>query len=283
MLGFETVSRFGGLSYLGGARLLAGTITQGSFEEGFVFLPKYLIAVDGVGGFAIVAFAIVGVLAVARKVVPATPAMIRVVLIFTALYLVYGFQSAVLERMVFTGRYSRVYIPALVWLAGLGLASLRPRFQGVGSGAWLACSLAGFVTFALGYRELAYPTDVLYRLGIGYEDLTPESIRVEFEPLTNYNLPVKAVTAGANYVTVPNDTRFIIVNFALPAALKPNPEVFTPPPGYSALFQGRHFVSSPTFAWEGAPSSMRERLFRPGFLLSVFLNEAGPSPTPLPR
>ena len=270
MLGFEMLARVGGVSYLGGARLLAGTINQGSFDEGFVFLATYLLAVDGPGGLAIIALAAVGLWALipGRSVVD--PRASRVILVFSCLYLAYAFQSVVLQKMVFTGRYARMYIPALIWLAAIGLWSLRGQVRHVVALGWVTAGVAGFAIFASEYRLVGYPIDVLYRLGIGYEDLVPENVRVEFLPLRAYNLPVKAVTAGAQYITHPNDRRFVIVNFALPSDVGPGLDTNPTGSNYSLVHDSLHFISARSFGWEGATAGLRERLYRPGFHLEVF-------------
>jgi hypothetical protein len=270
LLVFEALGRLGGISYLGGARLLAGTITQGSFEEGFVFLAKYLVAVDSLGGIAIVALAVVGFWTLVRNRVSVDPRAVRVILVFSALYVVYAFQSVVLHKMAFTGRYARMYIPAFVWLASIGLWSLRGRIREAVAVIWIACGLAGFAIFASEYRKVGYPTDVLYRLGIGYEDLLPQNVRVEFVPIPNFNLPVKAVTAGAQYVTRPNDRRFVIVNFALPLALHPPSGTVMPQGDFSVLSDSLHFISSNWSGWEGYSKEDRVELKKRQFHLRVY-------------
>ena len=47
---FEKIGRLAGRSYILDAKGLSKTITQGSFEESFVFILKYLFEVDGITG-----------------------------------------------------------------------------------------------------------------------------------------------------------------------------------------------------------------------------------------
>lgn len=269
MFVFEMLGRLGGISYLGGARLLSSTITQGSFEEGLVFLPKYVLAVDSWGGWALMLLALRGIFIMGRSIHPLAA---RVLAIFSGLYLAYGVQSTFLHRMVFTGRYARIFIPALVLLAAFGLESFKGRVRQAAGVGWLACSLAGFWAFFSEYRTVAYPADVLHRLGVAYTDLVPRNIRHDFEPVPEYNLPFKL--PGREYMTKPGDDRFIIWNFALPLSLRVSVPDKPVPPDHKLIYEGLHFGSARASGWEGATSEFRNALHEPGFRLRVFRSAA---------
>lgn len=280
---FEVLARLGNVSYLGAAALMPQTITQGTYEEGFVFLPKYLFATDGLAALFLLVAAALGVVALTKSwtsgtLTEADATLTRVTVVLGALYLVYGFQSVVLHRMNFSGRYARMYIPVFVWLAALAVIRLPGRrLRRCAAAAWLACAAAGFAGFALDYARIDYPADVLFDAGIGYEDLDPRHIAHESEIIPNYNLPVKEVTAGARYVTQPGDQRFHLVNFGFFSIDGRPLGPFHAPSGYSLMMTARHFLSSPSAVFEGFAVDRRDELLAAGYRLQIWCrNDACP-------
>lgn len=272
---FESITRLGDVSYLGGARLLSQTITQGSFEEGYVFLPKLLSSVEGPVGVLLLVlaalFPIARVLASRGSTLSdAGAALVRIGLIFLALYLVYATQSAVLHKMTFTGRYARIYVPFVIWSAVGAISCLKRPLQHAALAVLLAASLYSFGDFVKGYAGITYPADALYRLGIGFEDLLPENIVYEAEIIPNYTLPVKAMTAGADYRTYPNDPRFAIVNFGIFAPEGRELGPYRPAPGAALLYSRQHFLTFRTSVFEGYAIWKREELLRRAYTLRVY-------------
>lgn len=267
LFSFEVIARCGGLSYLGGARLLSQTITQGSFEEGYVFLPKYLLALDRpLGGLLLVLAAVfvgqtVWRLARHRALLSQDLPLLRCVLVFSALYVVYATQSVVFQRMTFTGRYGRMYIPFVV-LAAVASTRVLPFFQRLlGWGMIVSVAASSFLLFAREYNRVAYPVNVLHELGIGFEDVAQQNRVYESNIVPNYNLPTKVMTPGAAYVTAPNDRRFVLVNFGWfdleGHAFSP----YTLPPGAQLLFRAPHFQCFRSSGFE-AYGTERRKQFR---------------------
>lgn len=279
---FEVLSRLGEVSYLGGARLLASTITQGAFDEGFVFLAKWLWALDASAALWLLPAGLLGVILLfgerwSNGLAGGATVLARLSAILGTFYLIYGFQSVVLHRMVFTGRYARIYLPVLIWLAAYALS--RIPHSGLRHSAFVlggVMSAVGFGQFALSYHEVGYPADALRALRIGYEDVARENVRHEFAIIPNYNLPVKLMTEAAPYVTVPGDPRYILVNFALPALEEPALEEGPKMPGREALiYDSLHFCSFPSTAWEGYPEAKRTELTTRRFRLRVYRQGTG--------
>jgi hypothetical protein len=297
LFSYETLGRLGEVSYLGCAARLSRTITQGSFEEGFIFLPKYLLAVEGpIGGVLIVlaALGMLGMIACALRrsaLSPGEAALARCVFVMAVLYLVYGAQSALLHRMTFTGRYIRMYVPFIVWSAVFVVGRIPAlRIRRSVAGLALAASALSFASFAREYAAVDYPADVLYRLGIGFEDLRPENVVYETEIRPAYDLPVKEMTAGATYVTHPDDDRFAIVNFGflwLDGAFLGD---YVPPPGARLLYEAPHFLTFRTSVFEAYPIWKRQEMRSKRYRLKVYelrrpnvtRSEMAPAPSETP-
>jgi hypothetical protein len=272
---FEWIARVGGLSYLGSARLMPQTITQGTYSEGFVFIAKYLLAGDGPGAAALLILATLGAAYLARacwsgRLAERDLPLARTILALGAMYLFYGFQSAVLEQMTFTGRYSRMYVPLVVWLAVLGARSVWEPMRRVAIRLWLVAAVAGFALFATAYRAADYPADMLYDLRIGYEDLAFGSMANEVELFPDYTLPVKELTAGAHYVTHPGDTRFVLVNFGIIAVEGRPLQRYEAPPEARLLGDRLHFLALPWAPQEGYPLWKRDEIWSRAYRLQVY-------------
>lgn len=285
---FEVLARVGGVSYLGGARLLASTITQGAFDEGFVFLAKWIWAIDTSAAVWLLPAGLAGAILLSwarwtKDGAGEAVMLARLCSILGTFYLIYGFQSVVLHRMVFTGRYARVYLPVLVWLAAYGLSRIphsRARLGAFVLGGLM--SIVGFVQFSVSYSEVGYPADTLRALRIGYEDVARENVRHEFAILPNYNLPVKAATEAAPYVTAPGDKNYVLFNFALPAlSAPPLPPPRKPEQG-ALIHDSLHFCSFASTAWEGYPEAKRTELTSQRFRLRVYRQQTGSEPVVSP-
>lgn len=269
--GFESMTRLGDTSYLGGARLLSQTIALGGYEESFVFLPKLLVTTEGVVGSLLLAaaatFPLVYFLS-SPKTLPGV-AVARLCSIFLVLYLVYATQAFFLHKMSFTGRYVRQYLPFVVWATAGTFSLIGRRWRPLG---WCALALASahsFLAFARSYDRVAYPADVLYRLGIGLEDIVPENQVHETEMIPGYNLPEKTI-ASAAYRSHPGDRRFVLVNFGTFALDGRRMFDYAPPAGSDLLFAGQHFLCFPSAVFEGYQTSRRRDLLSSTYTLRVY-------------
>lgn len=272
---FEVIARIGGLSYLGAARLMPQTINQGTYEEGFIFLPRYLLATDGVSAVFLVGAAMAGFLVLIWRwsrgtLVPAEIPLLRVTFTLLALYLAYGFQSTVLHRMNFTGRYVRMYIPFVVWLAAIALACCPPRARRWIAVAWIGAALTGFVAFWGAYRIAEYPADALYEFGINFDHVVPHQRVYETEIVPSYNLPVAGLTAGSPYQTRPDDRRFVLVNFGWFDLDGTSFTPFEPEPHQRLVMNRPHFQCAVSSRFEGFSERRRADCEKHDFRLKVY-------------
>ncbi len=272
LLAFEVVARIGHRSYLGSARRLSRTITLGSFEEGFVYLPRYLLEVEGAAGALLLALAGTWlVLALAKGLDRRGKSLARASAIFLALYLVYGAQSAWLHDMAFTGRYVRMYVPALLCCAVAALRHVPPgTARRVVTAALLGTFAITFGLFARDYARLAYPIDVLFAAGIGLEDVVPENRVDETEMIPGFNSPRKELTAGTHLVTLPGDHRYVLVNlgvFTQEGGLRGR---YRPPAGAQRIFSAPHFMTFRSSLFEAYPIARRLDLAEHEYAVEVY-------------
>jgi hypothetical protein len=137
----EAVCRVGGVSYVASSRTLAGTIAMGSFDEGWTFLPEYLIRVERVSGVVLLA----GVCLWITTAVPRClhGARVRPVDIWLGCavggWIAQALLAAQAKTFVF---YGRLIHP---WMLFLALASRR----GPGGGECLGRALRTGLSFAV--------------------------------------------------------------------------------------------------------------------------------------
>ena len=265
---FEVVARIGDVSYLGSARLLASTITDGSFEEGFVFLSKWLWALDPWAAAWLLPCAAIGAFTLfeagRRKVClyPGTNSLTRICVILSGFYLLYGFQSVIMHKMVFTGRYARMYLPVVVWLAAVAISRISEiRWRTLATTIALGMSGFAFSQFASEYSRVGYPADVLHELRISYEDVRPENVVHEASIIPNYTLPVRTMTAGRlPFISRPGDDRFVIVNFAIFSLVGPPMRRFQPAEDMVLIADHPHFLGLRASLFEAYPERKRAEL-----------------------
>jgi hypothetical protein len=282
MFFYEIVSRIGGESYIGCAIRLSRTITQGSFEEGYVFIPKYFIEVERSIGVALIFLAgVYFITTLFRQVIgfmmsKSQMALFRCILVWIGFYLVYATQSAVFHKMTFTGRYIRMYIPFIVWAAGAMLRQIPPvmlkivTVRQVAHAAIAAVSLYSFVAFAREYREVSYPINALYDNGIGWEDVIDSNKINETEITPNYNLPVMKMTSGANYITHSNDGRFVLVNFGYFALDGGGLDSYRPPDNAQLIHRRPHFLTFRSSGFEAYTIRRRKEFRTRDYQLTIY-------------
>lgn len=265
--GFEVVARLGHTSYLGELRRLSGTITQGTFAEGFVFPLRYLSEVEGAAGWVLLA-GVLAALPLAFRAGEAPPAWVRfrpVLLLLGAAFFYNCFASAVLHKMVWYGRLLHLYLPAAVLLAVFGVSQWRT--PGGRRSAYMVLVGAGALSFALfawSYQQIAYPRDAHLDHGITRPDLE----RAAWES------PVPQQKAfgrgdGASRLLLVNPAHF----WPVPAEFTP----YTPPPGTETLYRAAHFLRFPAYGFEGSSVEERRRLRERPYQVGIYRLPAGVS------
>lgn len=280
MLFFEVIARVGDVSYLACAYRLSRTITQGSFEEGYIFLAKYFSEVEGVIGILILGGAAVYWILLARRLLQRVPvtahasALALCCAVSAGLYLIYATQSTVLHRMTFTGRYARMYVPFVVWAAVAAIREIgTPRLRTLAYSAMLLACLVSFLMFERDYRALAYPVNVLYENGIRWEEVNPSSKVYESERIhqewISTDFP-KGLTREYNFVTRPNDDRFILLNFGYFVLEETRLPVFVPPENVHLIYRNPHFLTFRSSRFESFAIEKRAELVRRNYQIAIY-------------
>jgi hypothetical protein len=265
----EIVCRAAGVSYIAAARALSGSISQGDFDEGWVFLPEYLIQIERYAGAVLLAGAIVFVgrtiLDLARRE-PARP-LRWVVLPAIGAWLCQAVGSAYAHDMVLYGRLIHPWMAFLVW-ASIG-AVAQVRRASLRQALYLsvaAASALSWARYAADYARVAYPADVLYALGVNTALLSPSQRRCTMRPVSVYDSPAPLNRrTGAPYTT---RTDYLLVNFCQGVPVDPpNDRVDVHLP---LMYRASHFMAFRAYGYEGLAPRERREMQQPLYDLRVY-------------
>lgn len=167
---WEGTARLGGFSFIGASQRFSITLSpespegvQGAHEEGFLFLPMYLVEIEGLAGVAL-GLLFLGFIAMAvrggfdrRQVMIVAAAVLA--------YLIYATTVQVFHRALFYGRLVHMFIPVMILAAMLAVTQFRRPGVRYGIVATLlALSVISFVPNATTALEVRFPKDLAREL-----------------------------------------------------------------------------------------------------------------------
>ncbi|MBI4550157.1 MAG: hypothetical protein HY714_04455 [Candidatus Omnitrophica bacterium] len=279
---YEISARIGGLTYFGNLLNLSQT-QHGSFEEGFSYLPKYMAAVESFNGLFLMIFSasffalfLLRRLGVPKTAAPATAPVFPWIAWIALAGFVFHAVRTLQGHWVFYGRVLHMYMPFMVWTALAAMLSLpweRMRRILV-YGAAPVLSVLCFVSFAWSYQQVAYPMDVLYKLGINTGLVPPHRLVYESRPYIQFmSPPPRNFETGEPYTAEKDYTLVNFCFFYLLEGLDYKP--YAPPPDAKLVYSGLHYNMYPAYIYEGGTMHERELLKRRNYRVSVYKHRTG--------
>ena len=117
LLGFELMARLAENSYINDLIRLSKTISQGSFEESFTFILKYLFELEGISGLVLVfllfVFFIAGIYFVLKGKLQNHKTLLIISIVFILFFVSYASTGYFLHQTVFYGRLIHQFLPFL--------------------------------------------------------------------------------------------------------------------------------------------------------------------------
>lgn len=264
-LAFDLLSAAVGKSYL--LASLQGTrlIAQGSFEEGYIFLPRYLADVEGPVGYLLLVTGIASPAFLWRG--PREERPLRIVLTAAAAgYLLHGTFSVVLHRMVFYGRTLHMYLPFLV-LAAVSTIRAMPHhsLRRWATVAMVILSAVSFGNFVVQFAGVVSPGDVVWK----YLGETPPGEIHSVQENERLQRPL------------PRGTRYVVVNGGVLSPIPEEYSPYTPPAGATVVADVPHPLQFPAYLYEGYSIPERRRFRERGYRVRIYrLPSAGGMPMP---
>ena len=254
---WEATARLAGFSFVEASQGFSSTVVQGTYEEGFSFLPLYLVEVEGLAGLMLGALLLVfGILAIQRRFSRTETAII---LAAAAAYLVYAVAVQVFHRTVFYGRLVHMYLPFVVLAAMLAIRELKaPALRYGVVMTLLAVSFLSFVPAADSALTLRFPKDLERELKVAEAGARICSLGKGQDQQT------EELAADCD-VVIENGRH-----------LYPLPEQWSsvPPAGFVLAVEYRHPMQFSPYWFEGYKPEERKRLRREPPVISVYLRFA---------
>ena len=209
----ELSARSVGKSYIYDSLVLSKTITQGSFEECFSFLFKYLYDAEGFNGLVLI-FGLCIYFIIFVYQIATTKQLSKLHLIFLTLFTVFMAYASLgfyLHKVVFYARLIKQFFPFLILFFVFGFQYLFKVFnlnERATTFIFLSLSVLFFNNFSLiinEYKTYYYPKDVIWE----FHNKNIGIIEV-FE--CNYKMPQVPVFKSNTTKSVPNSKHYVFAN-----------------------------------------------------------------------
>ncbi len=168
-----------GESYLKDAAILSQTILQGSFEESYTFIFKYLFEAEFIAGYlliiSIVTVAFILIFKFKESLKEFGPDLILIISIATIIYLFYGTLGFFFHKFVMYGRLIHQYLPIISFIGTLFVFKLI----GDKKNLLLLISVAYIISFIYNiyqFNGVVYPRDKSWELSKKYNLKNIENI-----------------------------------------------------------------------------------------------------------
>lgn len=273
LLLFEILSRIAGVSYIQSALSLSNTIVQGSFEESFVFIIKYLIQVELITGtilvFGLLVFYSIIVRLLIRNQFKNYSLILLLGISISTLYLFYAGAGYFLNKVVLYGRLIHQYLPFLCIFLAFTIQQLTKsvRIKNIiVLSVSLTCSCNFLIAFK-NYSSYSYPRDIAWSLINKYPSARINSI-CEYE--NSLSVFPKHTSSNSQITKYSMKLQLINCCFFYPVDDKSKFQEFRPKYTMELLEHKIHFINFKGYQYEGYGKDERELIDKLRFEIKVF-------------
>ena len=269
----ELVAGMCGKSYFFDAKQLSQTIIEGSFEEGFSFLFKYLWQVEQGLSLLYMLGLIIVLYLIFSKITLTKTSLDRTELLFVTIAIGFIFYASLvffLHKMVFYGRIMHQFIPFMALFAIYGLSQVI-KMEKLKKQITVALPVFIFLLSLPAYSQysgMEYPRDFFNRIN------------------RNDALKARAIEYSCQWMScIPRVERFadtqnirfnriILVNWCHPSGDSKQKgkqwNLFIPAPGQKLLARAPHYMSYIGYQFEGANIKQRKELAKNPPMLEIY-------------
>jgi hypothetical protein len=266
----ELIFRTGGLSYLANVRAVHRDIASPS-DDGWLFLPEYLLMVERLSGAMLLVGAVAyfwraGVRAYRRTLRPIDCVLWPALLAWA----VQAASSAEWQAIPLYGRLLHPWMPFLAWALADTIAGIdRDTVRSAACVMAVATAIVSWAPAARVYYRLAYPSNVLYDLGIDTTRLSEDRLLCELNPGTWYASPGPLNRAtGYPYTRASN---YVLLNFCQALMAVPRPrrteEIRK---DATLIYDGPHWMTFPAYTFEGLTHEDRAAMTENDYRVRAF-------------
>jgi hypothetical protein len=267
--------RAGGISYIASLQEVNRLQEMGRMDERWTFVPEYLIRVERFSGLALLVGALVTAWRTASRIRRGEMRPIDWLLVATLAAWAWQCTSFMPGHRTLLGRLIHPWMLFLGWALAEAMASVeRAALRALVFSAALGAALISWVPSALAYSELAYPSDVLYALGIDTTRLPSDRMHCEFTgPQSSFSASPGPLDRRTRYPYT-SDTNLWLLNFChaenMSQAPKPSWRERAPAGAVSELFDGPHWLTYPAYEYEGLAPVARHAVANGNYRIRVY-------------
>jgi hypothetical protein len=280
---FEGLSRVAGGSYIADALSISGSITQGSFEESYSFIVKYLFEVEGVMGgvllFGVFLYYSILIFSFRKSIVNKRLFLLGIFLI--GIYFTYASIGYFFHKMIFYGRLLHQYMPFICLFSVFAfneiILKLAPKIPIFSKCEMILSlfSLVFLINYCLNYwayTAFAYPRDMAWAVSEKYQLKDIDNI---CEHADCWSLvPVeedKILRGSARRDTLKPDIIFVNACYFYPFDDLKKYQPYYPSSAYILVDSQRHFANCKAYQYEGYSIKERQNLDSVNFHVRRFI------------
>lgn len=276
LLFYEILAKIGDVSLFNTYLLLGQKdFSLGDFNEGFIFIFKYLFEVEGVMGILIIAFSLLCYAKIFLHFSKAKTShnnyfVLKMLLMISLTgYLIHASLSYFFHSKVFFGRLLHMYYPFLIWAIFIILSDIRNKKLKYWMTTFtIVISLYSFVIFSIKYYSLGYPRDILYKKGIKIENVNYTNIIHETPPYVVFASPDPwNAKTGKPYM---DNKNYKLVNFCFLIHNMKDLVPYKQKDNEKLIFSRPHFNTFPAYYYEGHTPQERAWLKERQYKISVY-------------
>ncbi len=288
---FEVASRLGGRSLISDSLWLSKTIDNGSFEESFSFIIKYLYSVEHINGVIIIIGLVLFCIILIYQIMPYIKEKIlnKPILnnnflknnsdllllgsLVIVIFLAYASSGYFFHKMVFYGRLVHQYILFFIIFAIFSIKFLLDKITRKRNLILFLISIIFIIQFSvnfLTYKSLGYPRDIVWDLSKKYDLKKIKSV-FEFDDLDSQIEEVIYHSRGFERKNLlPNN--IIILNFFPYYCPYPFSEYhpYTPEKNYHLIAVKPHFLTFKAYQFEGYGIMERKNLDKINLQIKIY-------------
>jgi hypothetical protein len=278
LISAELISNFSGRSYIEDSITLSGNITQGSFEESFSFLIKYLFDVEGVSGIFLIAglvlLSMICFFSLRKTRITDSPVILLFSLL-SGLFVLYACLGYFNHSVVFYGRLLHQYYPFIclfsLYALNVALIKVVEKAEVVLLGV-TAIFIVGFGYNLFQYHRFVYPRDVAYDHNKKY-DIRNRNLVFEYGTSVSA-LPYEDELRFSAMSKKEEEqyNKFVMVNFCYfyPAEDPSLFKKYMPDQDLKQIFSGSYFLNNRAYQYEGFNIIERDNISGMDLQIKVF-------------
>lgn len=274
---FEIMSRLGGRSYILDSIRLSGTITQGSFEESFTFIIKYLIEVEYCAGVIILISLIFFYHTIFYHIINKTfkqhSFVILLGIALLVMFLTYASAGYFLHKVVFYGRLLHQYFPLICILSVFSLSQILKNTKSKDL-VLTALSIIYIINYGVtlfNYHTIYYPRDIGWVLSKTYQFEDIKEIN-EYPPYQSL-MPSKKKFVNKNKEHRTKNIIALNMSVFWPINDLSNFHPFYPDENYTLINSIPYFLNYKAYQYEGYNIDERQNLDKLDLQIKIFQNE----------